>query len=130
MMWLLSEGYAPFFLFYPPTSRVPPSKRKFLGYTVTVHRKPLLRVAPQSVTRLRMKVKEILRKGRGRSVRRTIDTLNPILRGWYTYFQHVETKATFEALDQWLRRRLRLILWRQWKHQLGMFSFLDRHLAK
>ena len=92
-----------------------PWKRKFLGYSVTVHKKPLLRVAPQSVIRLKSKAKVILRAGRGRSVGKTIDVLTPLLRGWYTYFSLAETKNVFEELDSWLRRRLRLILWRQWK---------------
>ena len=92
-----------------------PWKRKFLGYSVTMHKKPLLRVAPQSVSRLKGKVKVILRTGKGRSVGKTIDALTPRLRGWYHYFSLVETKNVFEALDHWLRRRLRLIFWRQWK---------------
>jgi RNA-directed DNA polymerase len=92
-----------------------PWKRKFLGYSVTANKKPLLRVAPQSVQRLKSKVKVILRTGRGRSVGHTIDTLTPLLRGWYSYFSLVETKNVFEELDSWLRRRLRLIFWRQWK---------------
>jgi len=92
-----------------------PWKRKFLGYTVTADRKPLLRIAPESVSRLKSKVKIMLRKGRGRNVGRTIEELTPVLRGWYTYFSLAETKSAFEQLDQWLRRRLRVILWRQWK---------------
>jgi RNA-directed DNA polymerase len=92
-----------------------PWKRKFLGYSVTMHKEPLLRVAPQSVARLKGKVKVILRRGRGWSVGRTIDTLTPLLRGWYSYFRLAETKNVFEHLDSWLRRRLRLIFWRQWK---------------
>jgi RNA-directed DNA polymerase len=92
-----------------------PWKRKFLGYSVTAHKNPLLRVAPQSVNRLKGKVKGILRSGRGRSIGKTIDTLTPLLRGWYTYFSLAETRNVFEDLDGWLRRRLRVILWRQWK---------------
>ena len=80
-----------------------------------MHKKPLLRVAPQSVRRLKDKVMVILRKGRGRSVGHTIIDLTPLLRGWYSYFSLTETKNVFDNLDQWLRRRLRLILWRQWK---------------
>jgi RNA-directed DNA polymerase len=92
-----------------------PWKRKFLGYSVTMHKTPLLRVAPQSVARLKDKVKVILRRGRGWSVGRTIDTLTPLLRGWYSYFSLAEPKNVLEELDSWLRRRLRLLLWRQWK---------------
>ena len=40
----------------------------------------------------------------------------PVLRGWIHYFRLAETKGVFEDLDGWLRRRLRAIVWRQWKH--------------
>jgi RNA-directed DNA polymerase len=58
-----------------------PWERKFLGYTCTVQRKSRLRIAPESVKRLKQKVRERLRAGRGRSLRRTIEELNPLLRG-------------------------------------------------
>ena len=92
-----------------------PWKRKFLGYTVTHHRVARLRVAPESVKRFREKVRMHLRRGRGRSLKQTIKAITPLLRGWLIYFQLAEVRSTFEELDQWLRRRLRCILWRQWK---------------
>lgn len=92
-----------------------PWERKFLGYTFTVQRQSRLRIAPQSVQRLRQKVREVMRVGRGRSLRRTIETLNPLLRGWINYFQLTQVKGVLEELDSWLRRRLRCLLWRQWK---------------
>ncbi|MHC4342926.1 MAG: group II intron reverse transcriptase/maturase [Planctomycetota bacterium] len=92
-----------------------PWKRKFLGYTVTHHRVPRLRIAPESAKRFREKVRVHLRRGRGRSLKQTIVAITPLLRGWVIYFQLAEVRSTFEELDQWLRRRLRCILWRQWK---------------
>ncbi len=92
-----------------------PWRRKFLGYSMTFHKKPRLKVASESVKRFKAKVKEILRRGRGRSLRCTIDTLIPILRGWSNYFKLAQVKNVFEELDGWLRRKLRCILWRQWK---------------
>jgi RNA-directed DNA polymerase len=92
-----------------------PWNRTFLGYTVTVHHEPRLRVAAKSVTRLRDKLRDAFRQGRGRSVARTVDTLTPILRGWINYFRLAQAKGVFEELDGWLRRKLRCILWRQWK---------------
>lgn len=93
-----------------------PWERKLLGYSVTNHRKAKLRVAPVSVKRFKGKVKASLRRGRGRNLRRFIkEELNPILNGWSGYFKAAETKGVFEELDSWLRRRLRNILWRQWK---------------
>jgi RNA-directed DNA polymerase len=92
-----------------------PWERKFLGYSVTVHREPRLRIAPESVRRLTARVRELMRQGRGRSLAHTIETLNPLLRGWINYFQFTQGKGTLEELDGWMRRRLRCLLWRQWK---------------
>jgi RNA-directed DNA polymerase len=93
-----------------------PWKRKFLGYSMTMHREPRLKAAAESVKRLKGKLKILFRKGRGRNLGRFIrEDLTPVLRGWINYFQLAETKAAFEDLDQWIRRRLRAILWRQWK---------------
>jgi RNA-directed DNA polymerase len=93
-----------------------PWRRKFLGYSVTVDRKPKLKVAPQSIKRLKGKLSQAFRQGRGRNLGRVIRDLGPVIRGWVAYFRLSEVKAGFEALDAWIRRKLRCILWRQWKH--------------
>jgi len=93
-----------------------PWKRKFLGYTMTWHRKPRIKIAESSVKRLKMKLREILRRGRGRNVGRLIEEdLKPLLRGWMNYFRLAEVKGIFEELDGWIRRKLRCVIWRQWK---------------
>jgi RNA-directed DNA polymerase len=92
-----------------------PWVRTFLGYTVTAHKQPRLRVAAKSVERLRSKLRTALGQGRGQTLARTIKTLAPILRGWMQYFRLAEAKGIFEELDGWVRRRLRCLLWRQWK---------------
>jgi len=92
-----------------------PWNRKFLGYTFTTHFQPKLKVAPQSVARFKARLRELFRAGRGRSLGRVIHTLRPKLIGWVSYFRKSEVRVTFEELDQWLRRKLRVILWRQWK---------------
>jgi RNA-directed DNA polymerase len=106
-----------------------PWVRKFLGYSVTVDRKPKLKVAPQSIQRLKGKLLLAFRQGRGRNLGRVVRDLAPVIRGWVAYFRLSEVKAGFEALDEWLRRKLRCILWRQWKrprtrakklHQMGL----------
>ena len=92
-----------------------PWNRKFLGYTMTPHYHPKLKVSPQSVNRAKAHIKEIVRKGRGRSLAKVIGEMTPFLRGWVAYFRLSQVKKVFEELDQWIRRKLRLILWRQWK---------------
>jgi len=102
-----------------------PWKRKFLGYSMTSHMKARLKAAPQSVKRIRLKLKELFRVGRGRNLERFIrEELNPVIRGWANYFHLSETKGTFEELDEWLRRRLRCMLWRQWKRPRTRFARL------
>ena len=103
-----------------------PWNRKFLGYSVTVHRQPRLRVASQSVARLKAKLRPILRAGRGRSVGRVCRELSRVVRGWVAYYRLAEVKAPFEQLDQWIRRKLRCILWRQWKRPRTRFRELCR----
>jgi RNA-directed DNA polymerase len=101
-----------------------PWNRSFLGYSVTAHMKPRLRVAAKSVGRLRDKLRTTFRQARGQSVPQTIDTLTPILRGWTNYFRLAQVKGTFEELDQWLRRKLRCIIWRQGKRRYTRFKKL------
>jgi group II intron reverse transcriptase/maturase len=92
-----------------------PWERKFLGYSMTWHRKPRLKIAPQSRKRLTDKIRLALRQGRGQSLQQVIKGLNPVLRGWMAYFRLTEVKNVLEDLDGWLRHRLRALLWRQWK---------------
>ena len=92
-----------------------PWKRKFLGYSLTWHKAPKLRIAPTSRKRLEDKIREVLKGARGRSLTYTIQELNPVLRGWAAYFKLTETKRVLEELDGWVRHKLRCILWRQWK---------------
>lgn len=93
-----------------------PWRRKFLGYSMTLHTKSRLKVATESVKRLMSNLKELFRTGRGRNPARFIKKdLNPVLRGWVQYFQLSEVKGIFDELDGWIRRRLRCVLWRQWK---------------
>ena len=92
-----------------------PWERKFLGFSLTWHKAPRLRIARASLKRLEGKVREVLQGARGRSLTHTIEELNPVLRGWAAYFKLTETKRALEELDGWIRRKLRCILWRQWK---------------
>ncbi|MFH1011239.1 MAG: group II intron reverse transcriptase/maturase [bacterium] len=113
-----------------------PWNRKFLGYTMTWHRVPRLKVAAESVKRMKEGLRQLFREGRGRNVGRFIrENLSPRLRGWAQYFRMSEVKGIFEELDGWLRRKLRCILWRQWKrawtrYQRLMSAGLDPERAR
>jgi RNA-directed DNA polymerase len=94
-----------------------PWKWKFLGYRLTWHKRPRLKVAPSSLARLKRAFKKTFRQGRGRNLSKLIEELTPTLRGWVNYFRLSEVKGLFEELDGWIRRRLRWIIWRQWKRR-------------
>jgi len=101
-----------------------PWRRKFLGYSVTVNLKPKLRPARTSIERAKNKVRAISRMGRGRNIRRVINDINKFTRGWFGYFQLTDGYRVFRDLDGWIRRRLRRILWVQWKRPLTRYKKL------
>jgi RNA-directed DNA polymerase len=92
-----------------------PWERKFLGYSVTSQRTLKIRIAKPSIDRLRNTVSELCAQGRGRALPDTIKRLNPVLRGWMNYFSLTQSRRPIEELDAWVRRRLRCLVWRQWK---------------
>jgi RNA-directed DNA polymerase len=108
-----------------------PWKRKFLGYSMTWHMKPKLKVAERSLERFKDKLRELFRRGRGRNIGKFIEELRPILTGWINYFSLVEVKGVFEELDGWIRRKLRAIIWQQWKRPVTrMKNLMKRGLSK
>lgn len=88
----------------------PKAKRKFLGYTFTMHYQPRLKVAPGSVKRLKGRLPESFRRGRGRNLGVVLKKLRPVLLGLVSYYRKSEVRTAFEQLDQWMRRKLRAIL--------------------
>jgi RNA-directed DNA polymerase len=108
-----------------------PWQRKFLGYSMTGHQQAKLRIASESLRKLTAKVKTQLRGAQGRSVEALIQTLNPVLRGWAAYFKLAETKRALEECDVWIRRKLRCVLWRQWKRpSTRLCKLMHRGLTK
>ncbi|WP_248447621.1 group II intron reverse transcriptase/maturase [Sinorhizobium meliloti] len=104
-----------------------PWRRNFLGYTMTANERPRLQIAVSSVKRFMGKLKPVLRAGRGRTLAATVKDLTPILRGWIAYFRLSEAERVARDLDGWLRRKLRCILWRQWKRPAARFMRMMQH---
>lgn len=104
-----------------------PSERKFLGYSVTGQQASKIRIAKQSIDRLKGRIRELCRQGRGRSLPQIIELMNPVLRGWMNYFSLTQSRRPIEELDTWLRRRLRSIVWRQWKRPKTREAKLRAH---
>jgi hypothetical protein len=94
-----------------------PWEQKFLGYSLTWHKAPRRRIAPSSPQWLRRRIVEVLKGARGRKLSHTIEQLNPVPRGWGAYIQLTETRQALEEVDGWIRRKLRCILWREWKRR-------------
>ncbi len=69
----------------------------------------------KALTKLKGHLKAIFRRGKGKRLPTTIEEMTAKLRGWLNYFRHAEVKGIFDELDGWLRRKLRRILWKQWK---------------
>jgi RNA-directed DNA polymerase len=103
-----------------------PWQRKFLGYSFTWHKQPKVKIAPSSLERLKARVRELVRIGRGRNIVSTIDALVPVLRGWMSYYRLTEVRGVLEELDIWIRRKLRCILWRQWKRPYTRARMLQK----
>lgn len=91
-----------------------PWKRKFLGYTVTCG-KPRIKIAKKAIDRMKEKVRDKLRQGRGNSLKNTVKGLKPLLKGWINYFKLTEVNGPLEELDMWIRRKLRRIIWKHLK---------------
>lgn len=87
----------------------------YLGYGMSWHQQPRLRVATMSLGRLRDRLRDLLRRARGRKMANIIERINPVLRGWAGYFKLTQGKRALEILDGWVRHKLRCVIWRQWK---------------
>jgi RNA-directed DNA polymerase len=103
-----------------------PQERKFLGFSFTGEVEPRRRIAPKAVKRFKERVREITRRRKGNSVGKRIEELRRYLIGWRGYYGFCQTPTVLEALDSWVRRRLRCIFWIQWKTGRRRFSELHR----
>jgi len=95
-----------------------PWDRKFLGFCFTNSRtQPLIRLHWKTITRFRQRVRELTCRTRGRSLKQVIAELNRYLRGWWQYFGLAESVNRLRPLAHWVRRRLRAVVWKQWKNR-------------
>ena len=101
-----------------------PAERKFLGFSISNAREPKRRIAPKALLRCKRKIRELTRRRRGISLERMTKELASYLRGWKSYFGFCETPSVLKSLDQWIRRRLRSMIWRQWKRGRARFRQL------
>ncbi len=92
-----------------------PWRRKFLGFTFTHHRDAKIRISKQSIQRLKQRIRELTSRRKSISMKDRLEKLNRYLVGWLGYYPLAETPSIFSKIDSWIRRRLRMIRWKQWK---------------
>jgi len=102
-----------------------PWQRSFLGFTVTDEVQPRRRIAEKALARFKDRVRDLTRRHRGVNLQRMIADLNPLLRGWAGYFGFSQLRE-LESLDGWTRRRLRCVVWVQWKTRGRRYRELKR----
>ncbi|MGZ9586283.1 group II intron reverse transcriptase/maturase [Paenibacillus marinisediminis] len=93
-----------------------PWKRKFLGFSFSVDREYLkVRISKESMQRVKAKIRELTSRKSPISMETRIRELNQYLTGWCGYYALADTPYPFRELDSWIRRRMRMCVWKQWK---------------
>jgi hypothetical protein len=103
-------------------------ERSFLGYSFWVAPGKTIkrRVAPKAYAKLQARLREITSRSSGRSLTQVVALLRSYLVGWKSYFRLADTPGVFAAVDQWLHRRLRMLMLKQWKRGRTMYRELHR----
>ena len=103
-----------------------PRQRKFLGFSFTGEREPRRRIAPKAIDRYKERIREQTRRTRSISLRQMVKEIATYLRGWLGYFADCQTPWVLQSLETWLRRRLRSVVWKQWKRGRTRFRELRK----
>ncbi|NPT46782.1 group II intron reverse transcriptase/maturase, partial [Paraburkholderia sp. 1N] len=111
-----------------------PHTRKFLGFSFSNRDQVKRRIAPKALARFKERIRELTQRARGISIEQLMERLTRYLTGWRGYFGFCETPSTLQRLDEWVRRRVRCVFWKQWKNSSKRFRELtargvDRDLA-
>ena len=92
------------------------TRRKFLGYSFLKRNGEILRrVAERSLERVKDKVRRMTRRTSAEPMSAILERINRLVRGWIGYYRLADTPSVFKELDEWLRHRLRQLLWKRWK---------------
>jgi len=95
-----------------------PWECKFLGFSFTNSRNnPEIRLHWKTIKRFKERVRELTRRTRGRSLAQVIRELTEFFRGWWGYYRLTESTNRLRPLSHWIRRRLRCLVWVQWKNR-------------
>lgn len=92
-----------------------PWKRTFLGFSFTPEREARIRLAPKSIQRFKQRIRQSTDPNWSLPMEERIRRVNQYTMGWIGYFRLIETPSILRNMEGWVRRRLRLCLWLQWK---------------
>ena len=92
-----------------------PWRRKFLGFSFTPNKEPKIRIAKESIRRMKQRIRTMTSRSKPIPMPERIEQLNQYILGWSGYFSLAETPSVFKELDGWIRRRLRMCQWKEWK---------------
>ena len=101
-------------------------RRDILGFAFLSGKAAKIRIAPQAWQTVRGTLRHLTRRSRSQRMSSRIQAINEYLCGWIGYFALAETPSVVEELDEWVRRRLRLCLWRQWRRVRTRYRELRR----
>ena len=103
------------------------SKIKYLGYTFYRYKgKCRFRVHPKSVAKMRNKIRELTDRNRGISNAEREKKYQEYVRGWVEYFRLADMKGLLVKTDEWARRRIRAVYWKQWKRVRTRYRILRK----
>jgi len=93
-----------------------PWNLKFLGFSFYAKKGEIgIRVHPKPVEKFKQKLKEITGRSKSMSMEQRMEKLRQCITGWANYFSMADMKTLAKNLDEWLRRRIRMCFWKQWK---------------
>lgn len=101
-------------------------ERKFLGFTISNEAEPTRQIAAKALEKFKARIRELTRRTLGVSLPQLIAPLARYLIGWRGYFGFCQTPRVLQGLDSWIRRRLRMYIWRQWKNGRTRYAQLRR----
>jgi RNA-directed DNA polymerase len=101
-------------------------ERKFLGFTISNEAEPTRQIAAKALAKFKARIRELTRRTLGVSLPQLIGPLARYLIGWRGYFGFCQTPIVLRNLDAWIRRRLRMYIWRPWKNGRTRYARLRR----
>ncbi len=100
---------------------------KYLGYAFYLRKGECrFRVHPDSVEAMKGRVRELTARSSAMSNEERPMAVTRFVRGWINYFKLADMRKLLEGVDQWMRRRIRMVYWKQWKRVRTRFSMLQR----